>query len=58
MSQYTPEQLKTLLAAFHAALDRSPYDISVCPECGLPVVCLPDGTPPPCNECIEDKSDD
>jgi hypothetical protein len=33
------------------AYDRSPYDISPCCVCGQPVVCLPDGIPPMCEEC-------
>ena len=32
------------------ALHRSPYDISLCMECGKPVVCIPDGMPM-CEPC-------
>ena len=44
------------LAAIHmavvvlGALDRSGYDVSVCMDCGAPVVCIPDGMPM-CEPC-------
>lgn len=34
------------------ALDRSGYDVSVCMDCGAPVVCIPDGMPM-CEPCAE-----
>jgi hypothetical protein len=38
------------------ALERSPFDMSDCMVCGLPVICIPDGLPM-CNECAEKEAD-
>jgi len=35
---------------FLAALERSPFDLSLCKGCGNLVVCIPDGLPF-CNDC-------
>jgi hypothetical protein len=45
MLGYHATTLESQLLAFKAALDRSPFDISPCMQCGQPVVCLPDGMP-------------
>ena len=39
------------------ALNRSEFDISPCRDCGLPVVCIPDGMSAWCNECARSKCD-
>ena len=45
-----------VLTAHHRALTeaiaRSGYDLSVCMDCGSPVVCIPDGMPM-CEPCAE-----
>jgi hypothetical protein len=35
-----------------AAIDRGGYDVSVCMDCGAPVVCIPDGLAL-CRTCAE-----
>lgn len=37
--------------SLRAAFDRSEFDASPCAGCGLPVICLPDGLAPICNDC-------
>ena len=39
-----------------AALAQSPYDISPCGGCGLPVVCLPEGLAPLCVKCAKEQN--
>lgn len=41
---------------FADAIDRSPYDVSPCMVCGLPVVCLPDGMPM-CEPCARKEGE-
>lgn len=45
-------------SALEAALDRSPYDISPCGKCGMPVVCIPEGLAPWCEKCAKEEEDE
>lgn len=38
------------------AIDRSGFDVAPCTLCGLPVVCLPDGSPG-CEKCFGPESE-
>ncbi len=57
IDQAVLQGLRDINDEYNDALDRSPYDISPCMECGKLVVCLPDGMPmcDPCGEKLKEQ---